>query len=207
MVNICEMHLWGYFYANWSVPCFKMIIKRFWAKRDQIVNKITREENSSGAWDFLGGNKTTLFLRTLSLIPGSHPPWGLKLWHCVSLWAWLDLLRGLHFYGMQRQGKFVTRLTIATHMTIRYFLLRTSCRQKAQFALKENCRMKTSPGSKTQSELNNGIFFHSKLLSQHHFLCFQSQKREGWPISQLSHNNHKNVETCSCIYYQKTDIK
>ena len=57
---------------------------------------------------------------------------------------------------------------------------------------RENCPMKTNPGSKTQSGLNNGIFFHSKLPFTTSFPLFLRQKREGWPISQLSHKDKRS---------------
>ena len=67
-------------------------------------------------------------------------------------------------------------------LTISFLQLKTFCRRKGDFALKENCRMKTNPGSKTQSGLNNGIFFHSKLLSQHHFLCLPAKRGRADPF-------------------------
>ena len=68
----------------------------------------------------------------------------------------------------------------------------TSLRPKMGLVLRENCPMKTNPGSKTQSGLNNGIFFHSKLPFTTSFPLFLRQKREGWPISQLSHKDKRS---------------
>ena len=55
----------------------------------------------------------------------------------------------------------------------------TCLRPKMGLVPRENCPMKTNPGSKTQSGLNNGIFFHSKLPFTTSFPLFLRQKREG----------------------------
>ena len=68
----------------------------------------------------------------------------------------------------------------------------TCLRPKMGLVPRENCPMKTNPGSKTQSGLNNGIFFHSKLPFTTSFPLFLRQKREGWPISQLSHKDKRS---------------
>ena len=88
--------------------------------------------------------------------------------------------------------KYIIPLSLLLSPWLHSSSFETSLRPKMGLVLRENCPMKTNPGSKTQSGLNNGIFFHSKLPFTTSFPLFLRQKREGWPISQLSHKDKRS---------------
>ena len=87
---------------------------------------------------------------------------------------------------------YVRNISFRFHFYFHSSSFETCLRPKMGLVPRENCPMKTNPGSKTQSGLNNGIFFHSKLPFTTSFPLFLRQKREGWPISQLSHKDKRS---------------
>ena len=74
---------------------------------------------------------------------------------------------------------YVRNITFRFHFYFHSSSFETCLRPKMGLVPRENCPMKTNPGSKTQSGLNNGIFFHSKLPFTTSFPLFLRQKREG----------------------------
>ena len=114
----------------------------------------------------------------------------LNVWNCEAVAVWVGQGIAVIRNATATAREICQQLTVFTNFC--FCTWQFSLKQK--FALKENCRMKTSPGSKTQSELNNGIFFHLELFSKHHFLCFFAKRESGWPISQLSERQKLSIQ-------------